>query len=97
LYRQGDDRSALSVALKVNLPGHWFMHAAISAAYGQLGDLVSASKAIQDLLKVRPGFTGIARKHIERWWDREYVERLIDGWRKAGLEIPPANTTLRQP
>jgi hypothetical protein len=49
------------------------------------------------VLKVRPGFAGMARKHIERWWDPEYVERLIDGWRKAGLEIPPANTTLTQP
>jgi TolB-like protein/Tfp pilus assembly protein PilF len=96
-YRQGDYRSALSVALRVNLPGHWFMHATRSAAYGQLGDRVAASKAAQDLLKVRPGFAGIARKHIERWWDPEYVERLIDGWRKAGLDIPPADTTLTQP
>jgi TolB-like protein/tetratricopeptide (TPR) repeat protein len=92
-YRRGDYRSALDVALKVNLPGHWFMHATTSAAYGQLGDRVAANKAVQNLLKVQPGFAGIVRKHIERWWDGEYVERLIDGWRKAGLEIPPAHTT----
>jgi TolB-like protein/Tfp pilus assembly protein PilF len=95
-YRRGDYRSALSVALKVNLPGHWFMYATRCAAYGQLGDRVAATNAVQDLLKVRPGFAGVARNHIERWWDPEYVERLIDGWRKAGLEIPPANSTLTQ-
>jgi TolB-like protein len=93
-YRRGDYRSALNAALKVNLPGHWFMHATTSAAYGQLGDRVAAGKAVQELLRVQPGFAGIVRKHIERWWDPEYVERLIDGWCKAGLEIPSANTTL---
>ena len=28
-YRQGDDRGALNFALKINLPGHWVMHAAM--------------------------------------------------------------------
>jgi TolB-like protein len=86
-YRQGDYRGALNFALKVNLPGHWFMHAAMSAAYGQLGESAAATKALQDLLKLRPNFAGTVRKDIEKWWKPEYVERLIEGWRKAGLEI----------
>jgi TolB-like protein/Tfp pilus assembly protein PilF len=86
-YRQGDYRGALSFALKVNLPGQWFAHAAMTAAYGQLGDLGAASKALHDLLKVRSDFAATVRKDIEKWWEPEYVERLIDGWRKAGLEI----------
>jgi hypothetical protein len=27
----------------------------------------------------------------------EYVEQLIDGWRKAGLEISPANSAATLP
>jgi TolB-like protein/tetratricopeptide (TPR) repeat protein len=90
-YRQGDYRGALSFGLKVNLPGHWFMHAAIAAACGQLGEGAAAGKALQDLLRVRPDFAATVRKDIDKWWEPEYVERLIDGWRKAGLEIRPAN------
>jgi TolB-like protein/tetratricopeptide (TPR) repeat protein len=96
-YRQGDYRAALGFALMANLPGHWFMHAAMSAAYGQLGDSVAATKALQDLLKVRPNFAATVRKDIEKWWEPEYVERMIDGWRKAGLEIRPANATATRP
>jgi TolB-like protein len=93
-YRRGDYRSALDLALKVNLPGHWFMHAARSAAHGQLGELAAAARAVQDLLTVRPDFTTTARKHIERWWNSEYVEQLVEGWRKAGLQMPAATATV---
>ena len=85
-YRQGDDRGALGFALKINIPGHWFMHAAMCACYGQLGERDAADKALQDLLRVRPNWTATVRKDIEKWWEPEYVERLIDGWRKAGVQ-----------
>jgi tetratricopeptide (TPR) repeat protein len=88
-YRQGDYRGALTLAHKVNLPGHWFAHAAIAAACGQLGEPGAATRVLQDLLKVRPDFAASVRKDIEKWWEPEYVDRLIDGWRKAGLEIEP--------
>jgi adenylate cyclase len=96
-YRQGNYRGALSFAHKVNLPGHWFVHAAIAAACGQLGERGAASRALQDLLKVRPDFAASVRKDIEKWWEPEYVDQLIDGWRKAGLEIAPANATVTPP
>jgi TolB-like protein/Tfp pilus assembly protein PilF len=93
-YRQGDYRGALGFALKINLPGHWFMHAAMSAAYGQLGDRAAASRAVQDLLKVRPDFAATVRMNIEKWWEPGFVEHLMDGWRKAGLEIATAPASL---
>ncbi len=86
-YRQGDYRGALNFALKMNLPGHWFMHAAMSAAHGQLGERAAASRALQDLLKMRPDFAATVRMNIEKWWEPDFVEHLMDGWRKAGLEI----------
>src|SRR4029077_5483770 len=78
-------------------PGHWFMHAAMCAAYGQLGESAAASKALQGLLEVRPDFAATVRMNVEKWWGPDFVEHLIDGWRKAGLEIPPENGTAAPP
>lgn len=88
-YRNGDDRGALGFALKVNLPSHWAMYAALSAAYGQLRETAAATKAVHDLLRVRPDFAAAGRNDIEKWWQPDYVAHLIDGWRKAGLELAP--------
>ena len=59
----------------------------MAASYGQLGERDAASKALQALLQLRPDFAVTAREDIGKWWDPDLVERLIDGWRKAGLEI----------
>jgi hypothetical protein len=89
-FRHGDHRGALGFALKVNMPGHWFSHAAIAAACGHLGERDPAAKALRDLLQLRPDFASSVSKFLEKWWEPEYRERLIEGWRKAGLEVPPA-------
>jgi TolB-like protein/class 3 adenylate cyclase len=92
-YRQGDYRSALNFVLKANLPGHWGMQAAMAASYGQLGEHEAAGKALRDLLKLRPDFAATIRRDVEKWWEPEYRKHLIDGLRKAGLEIPLATRT----
>jgi TolB-like protein/Tfp pilus assembly protein PilF len=94
-YRLGDYRGALGFALKINLPGQWFSHASKAAALGQLGERDAAAKAVRELLRVRPDFAATARADIEKWWEPEYVESIIDGWRKAGLDItgPKPGTT----
>jgi tetratricopeptide (TPR) repeat protein len=89
-YRQRDYRAALAAALNLNLPGHMGSHMVLAATYGQLGEREAAEKAVRDLLKVRPDFASIAGALLKQWWNPEYVEQLIDGWRKAGLEIVPA-------
>jgi tetratricopeptide (TPR) repeat protein len=87
-YRQSDYRSALGFARKVNLPGHWAEHLLIAAACGQLGEREAADKALRSLLQLRPDLAATVRKDMEKWWDPESVEHLIDGLRKAGLELP---------
>jgi TolB-like protein/tetratricopeptide (TPR) repeat protein len=87
-YRQRNYRGALAAALNLNLPGHMGAHMVLAAAYGQLGEREAADKAVRDLLKVRPDFASIARGVLRQWWTPEYVEQLIDGWRKAGLDVP---------
>lgn len=44
-------------------------------------------RALRDLLKLRPDFAATTRKDIEKWWEPEHGEYLIDGWRKAGLKV----------
>ncbi len=84
-YRERDYRAALAFVSKVNLPEHWAMHAMMAAACAQLGQSEAAGKAVRNLLHLRPAFADTAREDIEKWWEPEYVEHMIDGWRKAGL------------
>ncbi len=96
-FRQGDYRAALGFALKVNMPGHWAMYALLSAAYGQLGQGAAAARAVGELLRVRPDFAAEGRRDVEKWWEPAYVERLIEGWRKAGLEMVPVDVPVPRP
>ena len=87
-YRQGNYKEALGVALKINLPHFFYTHVTTAAAYGQLGDLEAAGRAVQELTSLHPAFAMIARKGFEKWFDPELLEHVLDGLRKAGLEIP---------
>jgi len=88
-YRQGDYHGAVGFVLKVNLPDHWPMYAMLSAVYGQLGDTAAATKAVRELHRVRPDFAATGQADVEKWWDPRFVEHLMEGWRKAGLEMEP--------
>ena len=95
-YRQHDYQGALDVVLKVNMPAFWRTHFALATAYAQLGERDAASNAVRELLTIRPDFRVVARDELRKWWDAELIQHLIDGLRKAGLEIagddgaPPA-------
>ena len=86
-YRQADYRGALDIALKMHMPGVSLMYVALAAVYGQLGELGNARAALRELLALRPDFKVAARPELEKLWGSELVDRLIDGLRKAGLEI----------
>jgi len=56
--------------------------------YGQLGEREAARNALRELLVLRPDFATMARQEAAKlWWDSELVEHLIDGLRKARLDI----------
>jgi TolB-like protein/tetratricopeptide (TPR) repeat protein len=88
-YRKRDYRGALDVALKVNMPSFWRTYLALATVYGQLGEREAARNAVRELLALRPNFPMIAREELGKMWDPELVEHLIEGLRKAGLEIAP--------
>ena len=91
---RSDYRGALDFALKVNMPGFWRTQLALATAYAQLGEREAARNAVRELLAVRPDFAAIAREELGKWWDPELIEHLIDGLRKAGLEIALRSTKL---
>jgi TolB-like protein/Flp pilus assembly protein TadD len=98
-YRQGKYEEVLEAAARINMPSYFHTHAVRAAALGQLGRREDARKAVQDLLALRPDFAAAARQEYSKWYDSELVAHLIEGLRKAGLEIgdeqspTPAKTT----
>ena len=88
-YRKGDYRTALNFALKANMPGFWQTSLALATAHAQLGEREAASNAVRELLAVRPDYATNARQELSNRWYPEFVELLVDGLRKAGLEIAP--------
>jgi TolB-like protein/tRNA A-37 threonylcarbamoyl transferase component Bud32 len=89
-YRKRDYRAALDIALRINIPGFYLSHAALAAAYGQLGESAESKHAMGDVLALRPDFAQIARENLSRWLGPgDLLEHVLDGLRKAGLNIPP--------
>ena len=86
-YRDRDYQAALDIGLRINMPGLWRTNFALAAVYGQLGERGAASSAVSELLAIRPNFNQIARQELAKFWDAQLVEHLIEGLRKAGMEI----------
>jgi TolB-like protein/class 3 adenylate cyclase len=90
-YRREQYEQALDEALKGNTPGLFWNYVMLTAAYGQLGRNDEAKQTITALLKMYPGYPQHARDEYKKYtFDPALVEHVIEGLRKAGLEIPPA-------
>jgi tetratricopeptide (TPR) repeat protein len=89
-YSRGEYEEALNALQKINMGGigkHWLWFAAV---YGQLGRREEATEAIRKAREIDPVIVSdpwaelSKDMHVEEW-----VEHLIDGLRKAGLDVPP--------
>jgi TolB-like protein/Tfp pilus assembly protein PilF len=85
-YRLADYRGAIDAVMKANAPEVFWGNLVLAAAYGQLGEL-RAGQALRDLLVQKPDFGQTAPELLAKWMDPQLVEHLIEGLRKAGLEI----------
>ena len=92
-YRQGRYEEVLEGAARVNMPNYYHVPALCAAALGQLGRHEEARQAVHDLLALRPDFAVAARREYAKWYDPELIEQIIDGLRKAGLEVPEDQKT----
>jgi TolB-like protein len=86
-YRTGDYAGALAAALEINLPHFFYTHVMLAAVHGQLGDRPAAVEALRELQVLRPDFAVSARHDLGRWYPPDLVDHLIDGLRKAGLDV----------
>ena len=86
-YRNRDYRAALEYALNVNMPGFWRAQCALAMTYGQLGESGPARAALRELLKISPNFATNPRAELEKWHDAAMIDHILDGLRKAGLQI----------
>jgi hypothetical protein len=92
-YRLGDYERALLVADKINIKMADFYWVPLMRAttLGQLGRTEEAKAALADALALQPDLRAKIREYVRPWFpDSELVERILDGLRKAGLEVPPS-------
>jgi adenylate cyclase len=84
----GDYEQAAADAERLGLPDLFWMHAKAATAYGHLGRPDDARAAVKKLLALYPDFGEKAREELESiyWPNPEYIDRYIDGLRKAGLD-----------
>ena len=94
-YRKKDYRKALDMALHLNAPQNYYTHAVLAMCYAQLGQMEEARKALRDMLALKPDYAKVARELHGRWIEPDLVEQLMDGLRKAGLEIAPRREPQR--
>ncbi len=86
-YRTRDYRAAIDAALRIQMPGYFWIPATCAAAFAQLGEREAAQKSLKELLAIRPDFVGATREEFGKWLEPELVEHFVDGLREAGLEI----------
>ncbi len=93
-YNRGEYEQALVEALNIKLPGFFVNHYLLAATYAQLGRTQEAQAAVDDLLRVFPNFGVDGRAHLRGWyWEVQLGKRLVDGLRKAGLDMPDEPTS----
>ncbi|MEO3431041.1 tetratricopeptide repeat protein [Pelagibius sp. CAU 1746] len=89
-YLEGDYETARDVAVKMNLPGNYMVQASLTAAYAMNGEQAKAEQALAHLLKIRPDYPADPRAPFRsRGMPEELIEGLMEGLRKAGLDVPP--------
>jgi TolB-like protein/Flp pilus assembly protein TadD len=86
-YRKGDYQGARTFAVKFGKQGLWLTTTLLAALHGQLGELEAAQTRLEELLLQEPDSAAIARDGLSKWYPAELVERLIEGLRKAGLDV----------
>ena len=71
--------------------GLFLCHAALAAVYGQLGETAGAEQPC-GICSHSTGLRAAAREDYGRWFGpgQGVLEHVLDGLRKAGLDIPPA-------
>ena len=93
-YRKREYEQALAAAEKVNMPCYPWASGVLAAIHAQLGQTEPARKHLNAFVELAPVVARNARAEWSKWWvSEELVEHLVDGLRKAGLDIDGAGET----
>ncbi len=86
-FDKGEYEEALAAARKINIPDYFWPQIYLAAIYGELGRQSEARSALEELLRMYPGFT--TEKLIEEMqkWNAgdDRIRRWVAALRKAGL------------
>ena len=89
-YLDGDYRSGLAFAQKVDLPGYFWYHTHLAYNYARLGQMEEARVQAASIRQSYPDYESNAYAEWRKWvWDEYEIEAVIAGLREAGLDIPP--------
>lgn len=84
----GDMAAATAEIRKAQMPGFFWYHAVAAAIYAEAGDRERSAAEVEDLLEVFPEFSENAQRELRIWkFQDELAAKLVEGWRKAGLDI----------
>ena len=89
-YRKNEYEKALLAAKQINMPQYHWTYLVVAAACGQLQRKQEATAAINTLRQHAPAFLDltVVREDLEKWFaDKEFVDHLLHGLVKAGLEF----------
>jgi len=86
-YQQRDYAAATTLALRIGRSVHHWPPLMRAIAYGQSGQAEPAREALAELLTFRPEFGKEAKVFLDKWFLPDMVDHILDGLRKAGLDL----------
>ena len=90
-YHNREYEQALEAAEKVNMPGHYPLHADLAIVNAQLGRMEEARKHLKTLVELAPDTARNYPAEMSKWYfSDELVEHKLEGLRKAGLDVDAA-------
>ncbi len=87
-YRREMYPEALQEARKIHMPDFFWTNLMLAALHTDMGEEKHARSAAKKLIEIYPKFEQQARFEFEKWdMQTELIEKLLNGLRKAGLQI----------
>ncbi len=92
-YRRHDYEGALADAQRINMHDYWRDPFVTTIALAQLGRIDEARQSLDRMLELHPAFAEDPWGECRKWnWSEDLIAHILDGFKKAGLEIPPDPT-----
>jgi adenylate cyclase len=96
-YVQGRYAEALEEAQRIGTPELVYTHVVLAMIYGQTGSRDDATNEVNEILRLYPNFGDKAMFEFERRnIDPAIIARMVDGLRKAGLDVAPRSESTQR-